>query len=227
MPVRTKRIKDLPSHARPLEKLLEKGVANLSDEELLALLIGTGTKQKNALALARALLVQKNISHLASLPIKGLAIVKGIGKMKAARIAGAFELGKRVYKQDGFNKTRILTTQDILFHAQDLVAKQQEHLIALYINARHELVRKEIISIGNLNVMRVTPRDIFLHGLKTPCAGVLLVHNHPSGTPTPSEADITFTKHIQQAGDLLGIPLVDHVIVANEGYFSFRDSPLE
>lgn len=211
-----KRIKDLSQHDRPLEKLFQKGAENLTNTELLALIIGSGIQGKSAIGLAHVILkeelVPENLKH-----------IKGLGPMKQGRILAAVELGKRLFAQSIQTTQQIRTIEDIITQVRDIIEKKQEYIIVLYINARKELIRKEIIGVGRLNTARIEPRDIFRIALETPCVGFILVHNHPSGNPHPSHDDIEFTKHIQQAGELMGILLLDHVVVAKHGYFSFKE----
>ncbi len=216
-----KRIKDLPRSERPQEKLLEKGQSALTNEELLAILLGTGTKKNNAITLARALLKKIPLDELdkKSLDVKK---IPGIGKTKRARIVAALELGERLYARTSF-KTNIQSIEDILKHVEDLAGKKQEHLLVFYLNARYELLQKETIAIGNVNVLGIELKEVFAPALITPCVSIVVVHNHPSGDPTPSDNDIIFTQRLHEAGKLLGVVLHDHVIVGTSSYFSFAE----
>lgn len=218
----TKRIKDLPQSKRPLEKLLEKGGQNVTDDELVALLLGSGRRGKNVLIIAKAILEKINIEKLETLTPETLMHTSGIGRMKAGRLLAAIELGKRIFHTQSV-AIRLQSTQDILTQANDIVTKDQEYLLVFYVNARDEMLKREVIGIGSLNTAVIEPRDIFRVALQTPCAGIIICHNHPSGDPTPSEADIAFTKRIYQAGELLGVQVLDHVIVSKRGYFSFKE----
>jgi DNA repair protein RadC len=223
MPAHPKiRIKDMPLSLRPREKLLTVGARNLSEAELLAILLGTGTTKVNAIALSEKVLKQFPLQKLDG-QFNELVKYQGVGKAKAARIAAALELGERLFAPTTVTKITIKTAHDVLGEVRDIADKKQEYLIVLYLNARHELVLKEVVGMGTLNSLRITPKEIFSHALQTPCASIIVVHNHPSNDPEPSDDDITFTRRIHEAGEVMGIPLIDHVIVSKSGYFSFRD----
>jgi DNA repair protein RadC len=216
------RIKDMPLTLRPREKLFAVGAKNLSEAELLAILLGTGNAKMNAIALGEKILSDFSLEKLEE-KADLLKKYAGIGIAKAARLVAAVELGERLFAPTTVTKIIIKTAQDVLGQVRDIAEKKQEYLIALYLNARHELILKEVVGMGNLNSLRITPKEIFSHAIQTPCAAIIIVHNHPSNDPEPSDDDISFTKRIHEAGEVLGIPLVDHVIVSKSGYFSFRD----
>lgn len=214
-----KRIKDLPLSERPREKLLAKGSTALSEGELLAILLGNGTAKQNALQLANAILKKFTLSTLSG-HASDLKKIPGVGKTKLSRILAAVELGERLFAKKSLKNT-IQSTEDILREVEDIAGKKQEHLRVLYLNARHELIQKEIIAIGNVNVLGIEMKEVFSPALLTPCVSIVVIHNHPSGDPTPSDADIQFTHKLHEAGKLLGIVLFDHVIVSTSSYFSF------
>lgn len=220
---KTIRMKDVPLALRPQEKLLSVGSANLSDEELLAILLGTGTKKQNVLKLSSQVLRNYPLRQLSEQSPQELSHVSGIGKVKATRILAAFELGARVYAPENLTKISIRSTQDVLHQLRDIMTKKQEYLVVFYLNARYELIQREIVGQGRLNHMMITAKEIFIHAVASPCASIIVAHNHPSGDPNPSDDDIAFTKQIHEAGEVMGIPLLDHLIVAKSGYFSFRD----
>lgn len=217
------RIKDLPLSNRPREKLLLKGSENLSDAELIAILLGTGTKKYNAVSLATQVLQKYPLPKLATTGVSDMEKIPGIGKVKALHIHAALELGKRVFAPSALTKTVIYDTNDVIAACRDIITKKQEYMLVLYLNARHELIQKEVIGMGSVNALVIEPKEIFSPAIASPCAEIIIVHNHPSGDPAPSEADITFTKRIHEAGEIMGIGLVDHVILATHGSFSFRD----
>jgi DNA repair protein RadC len=216
------RITDMPMTMRPREKLFATGAKNLTEAELLAILLGTGSAKQNALVLGDKLLRQFPLKKLDG-QLKEMVRHPGVGSAKAARIAAAIELGERLFAPASVSKILIRTAQDVLTQVRDIADKKQEYLIVLYLNARHELVLKEVVGMGSLNSLLITPKEIFGHALKTPCASIIAVHNHPSNDTNPSEDDIHFTKRIHEAGEVMGIPLVDHVIVSKSGYYSFRE----
>lgn len=219
-----RRIKDLPLSSRPREKLSTVGRENLTNEELFAILLGTGSAKQNAIALSSTLLKQIPLQKLATVPFQELIRFPGIGKAKASRIGAALELGSRVYAPSSMTKLVIRSTQDIVAQLRDIVEKRQEYLLVFYLNARYELIQKENVGQGSLNNMMITAKEIFAPALMSPCASLIVAHNHPSGDPTPSDDDIAFTTRIHEAGEVMGIPMLDHVIVARHGYFSFRDN---
>jgi DNA repair protein RadC len=216
------RIKDMPVTLRPREKLFAQGAKNLSEVELLAILLGTGSAKQNALVLGDKLLKQFPLQKLDG-QLKEMVRFPGVGAAKAARIAAALELGERLFSPATVSKVIIRTAQDVISQVRDIAEKKQEYLIVLYLNARHELVQKEIVGMGSLNSLRITPKEIFSHALQTPCASIVIVHNHPSNDPHPSDDDIHFTRRIHEAGEVMNIPLLDHVIVSKSGYYSFRE----
>lgn len=217
-----KKIKDLPKTKRPRERLVNIGVSNLKDEELLAILIGSGSKKQNVIVLAKKLLRKYPLKKLAKTKLSDLTKIKGMGKVKAGKLVASFELGKRVFEKDLAKKIR--SPLDVFYEVEDIKKKTREYLVAIFLNARHCLIEKKVITIGTLNANIVEPRDIFSFALKSPCAYIILVHNHPSGDPYPSEDDKRFTKKIQEAGEILGIEVLDHIIVTKNEYFSFKEN---
>jgi len=218
------RMKDLPVSTRPQEKLLASGSANLTDEELLAILLGTGSKKQNVLKLSTILLRKYPVKELATQAANELIRFPGIGRVKASRILAALELGSRIYAPTSLTKTVIRSTQDALSELRDIASKQQEYLLVFYLNARYELIQKETVGQGSLNHMMITAKEIFAPAFVSPCASIIVAHNHPSGDPTPSDDDIAFTKRIHEAGEVMGILMLDHLIVTKSGYFSFREN---
>jgi DNA repair protein RadC len=218
------RIKDMPLTLRPREKLFAHGAHNLLEAELLAILLGTGSAKVNAIKLSEKLLREFPLKKMSDGSLKQIIKYPGVGIAKVARIAAALELGERLYSPASVIKIIIKSAKDVLSEVRDIADKKQEHLIVLYLNARQELVLKEVVGMGSLNSLQITPKEIFSHALQTPCSSIIVVHNHPSNDPTPSDDDIHFTRKIHEAGEVLGIPLVDHLIVCKAGYFSFREN---
>ncbi len=220
------RIKDLPESTRPREKLLEKGAENVSDGELVAILLGSGTRKQNALSVAKSILGTDGIPGLLKQGLPDLVTFGGIGKTKAARLLAAVEIGRRAFSAASLTKRKIMTCADAVDQLRDIAAHHQEHLVALYLNARHELISRQTISVGNLNTTYAEPRAILAPALTLPCASVIIAHNHPSDDPTPSSGDIRFTQRITEAGLIIGVELVDHIIICRSGYFSFLENGL-
>ncbi len=208
------------SGLRPREKLRARGAAALSDAELLALLVGSGTVKRSALRIGRHL-ARKRPAELAEWSTARWLLVPGVGPARAAALAAAFELGRRAAERPDPRRP-IRGPDDILSHVRDLPRARREHFVVLLLNARHELQCRETVSIGSLNASIVHPREVFLPAILHSAASVVLVHNHPSGDPEPSEEDLSITRRLVQVGELVGIGVLDHVIVAARGVVSLR-----
>ena len=214
------RIKDIPKVDRPREKFLKKGPDSLSKSELLAILLGSGIKGKNVKELAGQILRKFGAKFL-DLTVNDLLEIKGIGPAKALQIIAALELVKRFYLDSVPKENVIASAQNVISLSSDLVDKKKEYLVCFYLNARNVLLKKEIISIGILDKSLVHPREIFGLAVELRAAGVVLVHNHPSGNPAPSENDKEIVNRIIEAGKIMGINVVDFIIIAEQGEFSF------
>lgn len=213
------KLKDTPKFDRPREKFLEKGPDALTDSELLAILLGSGTKGTNVKVLSQKI-IKKFGDNLLNVSVEELMKIPGIGQAKALQITSALVLAGRNYEKNKPSDNLILSTQDALALVSDLRDKKQEHLVCLYLNARNALINKETISIGTLDKSIIHPREIFAPGLEMRAAGVIIVHNHPSGDPEPSEQDKQIAKRIVEAGKLMGVNVVDFLIVAKNGVHS-------
>ncbi len=221
------KIKDLPKEDRPREKLISKGPQNLKDEELLAILLGTGREGKSALDLAKEVLRKYSKKRLFKMSYQDLTKIKGISSAKACTILAAAELVKRSLKIQEETLPIIRSTKDVLAQAVYLRVKTREHLMTIYLNARNEMIwKKESTFIGTLNASLVHPREIFAEALRQNAASIILIHNHPSGDPEPSEDDLSITKRIVEAGKIMGIDVLDHVIITKTEIFSFKEHKL-
>ena len=221
------KIKDLSKIERPREKLISKGSKNLKDEELLAILLGTGIKGKNVIELAKQILRKYSKKRLLQLDYEELSKIKGIGSAKACTILASQELVKRALKIQEETLPIIRSTKDIVAQAVYLRDRSREHLMTIYLNARNEMVwKKQSTFIGTLNANLVHPREIFQEALRHNAASVILVHNHPSGDAEPSEDDLEITKRIVEAGKIMGIDVLDHVIITRTKVFSFKEKGL-
>jgi len=220
------KLKNLPKTDRPREKLIQKGPQNLKDEELLAVLLGTGREGKNVIEVAKQILNKYSKKRLLKLTYSDLSKIKGIGPAKSCTILAATELIKRSLRIGEETLPIIHSTKDVIAQAVYLRDKTREHLMGIYLNARNEMVFKKPIFIGTLNANLVHPREIFNEALKQNAVSVILVHNHPSGDPEPSEDDLTITKRILEAGKIMGIDVLDHVIITKTKIFSFEDKKL-
>jgi len=221
-----KTIKDLPKVERPREKLIQKGPQNLKDEELLAILLRTGREGKNVLEIAKQILNKYSKKRLLKLVYEDLIKIKGIDSAKACTILAAIELVKRALEKGEETLPIIRSTKDVIAQAVYMRDKTREHLMAIYLNARNEMIFKKPMFIGTLNANLVHPREIFQEALKQNAASVILVHNHPSGDAEPSQDDLEITKRIQEAGKIMGIDVLDHIIITKNKVFSFKDKKL-
>lgn len=213
------KIKDIPKFDRPREKFLEKGPDALTDSELLAILLGSGIKGTNVKVLAQKIL-RKFGNNFLNVTVDALMQISGIGQAKALQISSALALARRIYDRQNAPDNLISSAQDAVTLVSDLKNKKQEHLVCLYLNARNALLKKETISIGTLDKSLIHPREIFALGLEIRAAGVILAHNHPSGDPKPSEQDKQVAKRIVEAGQLMGVNVIDFLIIAKNGVHS-------
>lgn len=215
------KIRDLPTHSRPREKLIEKGSAALSDTELLALILRTGYQGKSAKEVAQRILTKYSLKQLIQMPLSNLLRIKGIGRSRAAIISVINEIHQRTHSSN--LQHQINNASDVVKVCHFLRHKKREYLVTLCLNARNELIQSETISIGTLTTGLVHPREVFLPAIKLNTARVIAVHNHPSGDEQPSQEDHTVTQRLVRAGRILGIEFVDHIIITAEHYFSFRE----
>ncbi len=216
-------IKDMPINMRPREKLLNQGEISLSEAELLAIILGMGTKNMSAIELAHALLCKyKNLRNLKEASLEELKEQKGIGLAKAVQIKAAFELGKRVATNTPY-KSYIKSPDDVKnMVMEEMRYFDREYFRVLYLDRKNGLITMENISIGGLHSSIVHPREVFKTAVKKSAASIILVHNHPSGDPSPSPEDIEITKRLKDAGELMGIKLIDHIIIGDNCYASFK-----
>ncbi len=214
------KIKDIPKVDRPREKFLKKGSDALSKSDLLAILLGSGIKGKNVQKLSQQI-IKKFGKDFLNITVSDLLKISGIGQAKALQIASAISLVKRFYEEKNGSEIIIKNPKDVFSLIYDLRDKKKEYLVCLYLNARNVLIKKEVISVGLLDKSLLHPREIFQPAIELNAASVILVHNHPSGDPTPSEKDIKIIEKIARAGELMGIFIIDFLIVAKEGNYSF------
>lgn len=220
------KIKDLPKIDRPREKLVAKGAENLKDSELLAILLRTGKAGKNVIEIAAQILSKYSKKRLLQMTYWDLVKIGGIDSAKAATLLAAFELSKRALEVNDTNLPTINDTKDAIAHLTDLRNLKKEHFVALYINARNKLTHKEVVSVGTLTANLVHPREVFEPAMIRAATDIVIAHNHPSGDPEPSNADLEITKRLVEAGKLMGIKVLNHIIITKENYFSFKDKGL-
>jgi DNA repair protein RadC len=220
------KIKDLPLHKRPREKLSEKGAENLSDSELLAILIRTGRANRSALDIAKDTLKKYPLSKLLAVSKDDLVSIKGLEETKAVTIKAALELGQRAANSFSDALPILDSPKVIVAQLADLRDKHKEYFMALYLNARNQLIHKETISVGTLTASLVHPREVFEPAIRHFASSVVLAHNHPSNNPEPSEEDVQLTENLVRAGVILDIALLDHIIITSNGYTSFKEKGL-
>lgn len=222
------RIKDWPEGERPREKLLMRGPRALSDAELLALLIESGTGGVTALDLAKRLLVEYHtLSELASKGVAELQRMKGIGPARAARVMAALEVGRRLQKGAASKDVRVDSPEDIVRMKQpEFRGLKKEVFQVMLLDSANKIIRETTISEGTLNASIVHPREVFKTAVDHLAAGVVLLHNHPSGVASPSDEDRKVTRQMVQSGEIMGIPVLDHIILADHTYFSFAKQGL-
>lgn len=217
-----KRIKELPDFDRPREKLAKKGPRALSDVELLAIIIGRGISGRDVLQIATE--ISKTLKRdFTQLNYENLQKMEGVGSAKACQIVAGFELARRYLIKD---ESKITSSTDVLPLVSDIINKKQEYFICISLNGAGEVVGNRIITVGLVNHSLVHPREVFADAITDRAASVILVHNHPSGTLEPSKQDILMTKQLVEAGAILGIKVLDHLIVSKKGHLSMKEKGL-
>ena len=217
-----KTIKELPEHSRPRENLRDKGAAALTDEELVAAILGMGTAGIDVRTMARQVagFIRE---YREALTLDHLLSVPGMGLAKGGQILAAFELARRHLLKE---TVKIETAEDVVPLLADIVGKTQEHFVCMTLNGANELIEKRIVTIGLLDKSLVHPRDVFADVITDRAAAVIFAHNHPSGDVQPSDADLKTQEQLVSAAKILGIRVLDHLIVSKKGYFSFQENGL-
>lgn len=222
-------MKDIPKDDRPYEKCLRSGAEALSDAELLSVIIRTGSREENSLVLAQKILAlnypKEGILGLLHLSLPELMQLKGIGSVKATQLLCIGELSKRIWKKAAVNESiSFFNPVDIVnFYVEDMRHMEQEQLRIMLLNTRGALIRDLMISKGTVNSAAATPREMFIEALRYHAVNVIMVHNHPSGDPKPSQDDVNLTRRVREAGELIGIQLIDHIIIGDNAYISFKE----
>jgi len=218
-------IKDFPKEERPRERFIHYGPEHLSNQELIALVLRTGTRQESVLKLA-----QRVLSHYGSLrmlkeaTLEELTQINGIGEAKAIQLLSSIELGRRIVSSTQEERYVIRTPEDGANYVMDeLRFLRQEHFVCLYLNTKNQVIHKQTVFIGSLNSSIVHPREVFREALRRSAASIICFHNHPSGDPTPSREDIEVTKRLSECGKLLGIQVLDHIIIGDKRYVSLKE----
>ena len=209
----------------PRERLAQEGVEALSNQELLAILLRTGTRQASVFEIAQKVLSNlSSLTDLKKMTLQELQSLSGIGRVKAIELQAMIELGHRIHKHETLEMESILSSQKLAKKMQqELGYKKQEHLVALYLNTQNQIIHQQIIFIGSATRSIAEPREILHYAIKHMATSLILVHNHPSGAVAPSRNDDHVTKLVKEACDLMGIVLLDHLIVSHSNYFSYRE----
>jgi len=218
------KIKDFQKVDRPREKLEKYGVEKLSDREILAIILRTGIKDKNVIELSQEVI--KNIKKIGieNVVLKDLLEIKGLGKTKAGQIISSIELGKRFLKNK--KAELIMSPKDVWEKMEDLRDSKKEHFVVFFLDSRNQIIKREIISVGTLNSSLVHPREVFEPAIRYSTSQIIISHNHPSGLSKPSDEDLSMTKRLIEAGKILGIDILDHIIVCKNEYKSLRENNL-
>jgi DNA repair protein RadC len=219
------KIIELPEDERPRERLAQHGADALSNAELLAILIGSGRPGGSALDLAARILAknEEGVAYLAGASVEELRSVNGVGVATACRISAAIVLGRRIARMASREAKKITSPEEIVaLFMEDMRHEKQENFRVLLLNVKNEIIGKETVSVGNISSSIVDARDVFRPAIRRGAASIVLVHNHPSGNPEPSEADITATKRICKSGDVLGVKVMDHLIIGNGSFVSMK-----
>lgn len=218
-------LRDIPQEQRPRERMLHYGAGALSHAELLAILLRTGTRQESAIHVAQRILSEAgSLRSLVDLSIEELVQIKGVGPAKAVQLKAGIELGQRLSQSRLPSNPAIRSPRD----AADLLMEQlrylqKEHFVCLFLNTKNHVIAQETLSIGSLNAAVVHPREVFRAAIKCSSASLICAHNHPSGDPTPSPEDIKLTKRLLEAGEIVGIEVLDHVVIGDGKFVSLKE----
>lgn len=215
----------IPKNLRPRERLIHYGESALSNQELLAILLRTGTRKMNVLELAMYILTKVgDLNGFRSVSYEELLELPGIGHARAVELLSMIELGKRINRATQPKEGTVTSSQWIgQLLIDEIGSLCQEHVVAVYLNTKNAIIKKSIIFKGSLNSSVAHPREIFKQAVKCSAARLIIGHNHPSGNPEPSEADYQFTNRLKEAGDIIGIQLLDHIIVGDQAFVSLRE----
>ena len=218
-------IRDFPQDERPRERMIQSGSASLSNQELLAILLRTGTKSESVLQLSNRLLNQfDGLNLLKDASLEEITKTKGIGLAKAVQIMAAVEFGRRISNLAFDDRYSIRSPEDgANYVMNDMRFLAQEHFVCLYLNTKNQVLHKQTIFIGSLNASIVHPREVFKEAFRRSAASIICIHNHPSGDPTPSREDIEVTKRLVECGRIIGIDILDHLIIGEKKFISLKE----
>ncbi len=217
------RIRDLPEEEKPREKLRKYGPASLKNYELMAVILGKGTRKEGILELSKRIMSQYGDQAVFSQgEVDTLEKVLSLSPVQACQVVAAFELGKRLFGRP--TEVFLRSPEEVFEYAKDMARLKKEHLRGLYLDTRNKLIRDEVIAIGTLNASLAHPREIFHPAIESHAAAIVLVHNHPSGDPLPSKDDIELTKQVHEASKIVDIDILDHVIIGTQNYCSLKET---
>ncbi len=223
------KLRELPKDERPREKILQKGVESLSNAELMAIFIDTGTQDKSAIEIGEEVisLDKSGLSFLTNCSIEDFSKIKGVGIAKACKIKAAVELGRRIATSPKPDRSYITSAEDVsnLF-MERMRYYEKEHFNILLLNSKGEIIDEKNISIGDIASSIVHPRETFIWAVRRSAAAIILVHNHPSGNPEPSQEDINVTNRLIEAGTIMGIKVLDHIVIGDGNYVSMKSEGL-
>ncbi len=215
-------IRDLPEEEKPREKLRKYGPASLRNDELMAVILGKGTRREGILELSKRIMSQYGEQAVFSRgDVNTLEKVLSLSPVQACQVVAAFELGKRMFGRT--TEVFLRSPEEVFEYAKHMARLKKEHLRGLYLDTRNKLIRDEVIAIGTLNASLAHPREIFHPAIESHAAAILLVHNHPSGDPLPSKDDIVLTKQVHEASKIVDIDVLDHVIIGSQSYYSLKE----
>lgn len=219
------RICDIREEDRPRNRLINNGAASLSNNELLSIIIRSGSVQENAINLSQRIFSTYDLLQLSAINIKQLTAITGIKEAKAAQIAACFELARRLQNFTKDSKTKINSPEDVYRYLYPGMRElKKEYFIELCLDTKNQILRRDTISVGSVNANIVHPREVFKAALIESATSIIVAHNHPSGDPTPSREDIELTKKLVESGKILGINVVDHVIIGDGRHFSMKEA---
>ena len=205
---------------QPREKFMHMGIDNLTDADLVAILIGTGIKGRDFMKIARSTIkvLNKVINSSGQIDISDIISIDGIGDIKGMQILSGIELGRRLYGLNKSDSVLVQNSKDAYEYLKGIANKKQEHIVGLFLNARFEVLDSRVICIGSLDNVSVLPRDVILPALEVNASSVILAHNHPSNNPKPSKEDLVITKRIKEGLELVGLELLDHIIITKDSW---------
>lgn len=218
-------IKDVPKEDRPRERLLQFGSAHLSNQELLAILLGSGTKEESVMVLSNRVLMHfEGLKLLNDATIEELVAIKGIGEAKGVLMLSAIELGKRMNQYKSNDRYIVRSPEDGADYVmEEMRSLTQEHFVVLFLNTKNQIIHRQTIFIGSLNASIVHPREVYREAVKRSAASIIVAHNHPSGDPSPSQEDIHVTRRLVESGKMIGIEVLDHLIIGDRKFISLKE----